>query len=299
MPSVSRAPGMDSVGFTATPSRRRLQPQYDEEMDWSPITTQHRALNDNITSTPTSNRFGHIDAQTPSHPQSMNPFRFKVPAAPVEPARRLRNPAWLPAAKQEPPETGEVMFTRREHQPFSSQASNGSDASGGVEFKQPSFFAPQRDHDTSSLADLLNQSFSLGQEQELHAEEDNSPQGQPAATHSTRFERATMTVLLAVWLLAMFDAIPFAWHIQLSALSMAGVIALRGTGATRRLLSDTASSPLLYILSALGVAELTAICWVGLELWSGPSEQTGWYGAGILASMLLGPWVLSKLAKMM
>ncbi|QPG97586.1 hypothetical protein C2857_006574 [Epichloe festucae Fl1] len=300
----------ENMALAETPSKRQQKLQYAEEMDWSPITPQHRALNGDPT--PIPNGFGQSGDQIPSQSESMNPFRYKVPAAPVEPARRLRNPVWSPAPKQEPPETGKAMFTRRGHQPSSSHVSIGSDASGGVEFKQPSFFAAERDNDASSLADLLGQSFSLGQEQEqeqgVNAGELRPQQvqrhdgpigrggGQSCSTQSTRSEQAILTVLMALWLLVVCVPIPYGWEMQLGTLCIAGAMAVRGTGDTGRLMSDTGPVPLLlYILSALGVAELAAICWVGSEVWGGRSERVGWYGAGVLASMM-GHQALSKLA---
>lgn len=298
----------ENMALAETPSKRQQKLQYVEEMDWSPITPQHRALNDDPTRTP--NGFGQLGDQIPSQSESMNPFRYKVPAAPVEPARRLRNPVWSPAPKQEPPETGKVMFTRRGHQPSSSHASIGGDASGGVEFKQPSFFAAERDNDASSLADLLGQSFSLGQEQEQEANaggqrpQQVQRQGGPVGrgdglspwTQSTRSEQAILTVLMALWLLVVCVPIPHGWEMQLGILTTAGAMAVRGTGDTGRLVSDTAPVPLLlYVLSALGVAELAAICWVGSEVWGGRSERVGWHGAVVLASMM-GRQALSKSA---
>ncbi|KAG6040748.1 hypothetical protein E4U41_007188, partial [Claviceps citrina] len=263
----------NGMGWAETPRKRQQQQQqeqqfqYDEEMDWSPITPQqHGGVgNDHLTPGLTltrKNGFGKSEfgAQTPSQGGSMNPFRLKVPAAPVEPARRLRSPVWSSAAvKQEQrPETGRVVFTRRSsrghqrHEPSPSQASTSSEGSGGVEFKQPSFFAPQRDHDTSdSLADLLSQSFSLGHEQEAAApaeEHTSSRQDQDrghvaalgkargrggvssrplATTPSARveLEQAILAALLAVWLLGMHvSSRPGSrgCEIQLGVLSAAG-----------------------------------------------------------------------------
>ncbi|KHN95491.1 uncharacterized protein MAM_06548 [Metarhizium album ARSEF 1941] len=153
---------------TETPTKRTQQLQYDEEMDWSPIIPQHRALTDSQASL--TSKFGPTNGGHSPLPEAKSPFWCKVPAAPVNPAQRLRNPVWSPAPKREPPETGKVMFTRRGHQPTSSPVTVGSDLKGGVEFKQPRFFAPQKDHDASSLADLLSQSFTLGQDQQETAE---------------------------------------------------------------------------------------------------------------------------------
>ncbi|KAK2592618.1 hypothetical protein QQS21_009683 [Conoideocrella luteorostrata] len=298
-PMSSSLGSIGNTGLTKTPTKRpqqQQQLQYDEEMDWSPITPQHRALNNNAT--PTPNRAGQFNDQRPSHQEPTSPFWYKVPAAPLEPARRMRNPVWPSVPKQVPVETGNAMFTRRGHKSNASQASIGSDASGGVEFKQPSFFAPERDHDASSLADLLSQSFTLGQEQEKGTENPRIEQvGQNAAPISqkargktkpqqSRIERVILTILVSLWLLVMFVPIPYRWEIQLATLPAAGVIALRGTGDSDRLMSHSMTPGFAILLSALSVAELAAICWVGSEVWSGRSEQAGWYGLAALASML-------------
>jgi hypothetical protein len=191
------------------------------------------------------------------------------------------------------------MFTRRGHRPTPSQTSVGSDGSGGVEFKQPRFFAPQRDHDASSLADLLGQSFTLGQEPHDSTESADGAEEQRGSAVSTRQDRSQNTtakalgleytvlaVLLSTWLFTMFARLPYAWETQLAALFVAGVIALRATGDTSRTLANTAPGPAVYISSALGVAELAAICWVGSAVWDGQEGQVGWYGAGALTSML-------------
>lgn len=291
-PQGSSQPTFGSMKLTETPTKRPQQLQYDEEMDWSPITPQHRALKDNPT--PTPNKFARINGESLSQPEAKDPFWYKVPAAPANPAQRLRNPIWPSAPKQEPVETGKVMFTRRGHQPTSSQTSIGSDANGGVEFKQPSFFAPQRDHDASSLADLLNQSFTLGQDQQDVGENLGDPSVAARTRNdlgqhpkqSIRFLSTILTLLLSTWLLVIFVHLPYAWEVQLMTLFLAGVIALRSTGDTSIMLSQTTPGPAVYVFSALGVAELAAICWIGSEVWGGQSEQVGWYGIWVLASML-------------
>lgn len=164
---------------------------------------------------------------------------------------------------------------------------------GGVEFKQPSFFAPQRDHDASSLADLLSQSFTLGQDQQDHVEDTieqgvlNSP-STVAGQHARRSDAQStiLMILLSCWLLTMFVPMQFSWELQLTTLFAAGVIALRATGDTSSIVSSSTPGPAVYILSALGVAELAAICWIGSEIWSGESAPVEWYGVGVLASML-------------
>lgn len=293
-PQTSRRLVFGGVRPAETPTKRTEQLQYDEEMDWSPIRSPHRALNDNAT--PLTSKFGRTNEERLSSPEAKNPFWCKVPAAPVNPAQRLRNPQWSPApTKHEPAETGKVMFTRRGHPPTSSQTTLGGDTNGGVEFKQPRFFAPQKDHDASSLADLLSQSFTLGQDQqgedaETAAEQSGSTapaKSMPQTSAKPSPEPTVLTVLLSAWLLAMFANVPYAWEVRLTTLFMAGVIALRRTGDSSYTLGNRMPGPAAYILSALGAAELAAICWVGSEVWSGgQSDQTGLYGVGVLVSML-------------
>ncbi|KAG5942260.1 hypothetical protein E4U60_007402 [Claviceps pazoutovae] len=318
-----------------TPNQRRYQQaQYEEEMDWSPIPPRNLASEGTAAITPTSTRFSHrFDAQTPSRPQldirqeyqagfqgpgttefsnaatARSLFRSQAPLAPVQPSRQLCNTPWPSVeAKQEPLATG--MATRKRHQRYSSGSSTNSDGEGNVDFKPPSFFAQDRDREASSLADLLNQSFSLGQDDQgsTTEEQDSSTEERgfqrlsqrparrepsakrahrprPTATHSASLEPVILAILLAVWLLASYVPLPYGWEIQIGALSMAGLIALRNTGDTGRATSGTTPTLLLYVLSALAVAELAAICWVGSALWSSRLEQLGWHGAGVLTSL--------------
>lgn len=317
-----------------TPNQRRhQQAQYEEEMDWSPIPPRNLASDGLAAITPMSTRFSHrFEAQTQSRPQldtrqeyqagfqgprttefsnaatARSLFRHQAPLAPVEPGRQLCNTPWPSVeAKPEPLITTSIA-TRKRHRRYSSGSSTNSDGEGSVDFKPPSFFAQDRDREASSLADLLNQSFSLGQDDEgsTTEEHDSSTEErgfqrlsqrptrrEPSAkrahrstvTHSVSLEPVILAILLAVWLLVSYVSLPYGWEIQIGALSVAGLIALRNTGDTGRATSGTAPALLLYVLSALAVAELAAICWVGSALWSGRSEQLGWYGAGVLTSL--------------
>ncbi|OAA37632.1 hypothetical protein NOR_07009 [Metarhizium rileyi] len=287
----SLQPGFGPTRPTETPARRTQQLQYDEEMDWAPITPQHRALNDDPT--PSMNRFGQVNGHPSSPLEAKSPFWCKVPAAPTNPAQRLRKPLWPSAAKHEPIETGKAMFTRRGHQPTTAQTSVGSEAISGVEFKQPSFFAPQKDQDASSLADLLSQSFTLGQDQEETTDIITERRQIPASTRSVNHTTVKsnvgsiiLTISLSIWLLVMFVHVPHAGEVQLTALLIAGIIALRGTADTSSMLANTTPGTAAYISCALGVAELAAICWVGSEVWTGQSDRVEAYGVGLLVSML-------------
>lgn len=303
-PQSSSQPSFGNIGLPNTPPSRPQQGlQYPEEMDWSPITPQHRAVSGRpapiapIALTRQPN--GRAENQAASPPETKSPFWYKVPAAPVEPARRLRNPPQAAQPKPEP--AANPIFSRRGHKPTPSQGDE-IDAVKGVEFKQPSFFAPQKDHDASSLADLLSQSFSLGQEQDDVAEdlrstdnrvrkEQNTPiassPGQTQSRQAAQTELIALAVLLLIWLATAFVQLPYSWEIQLVVLLVAGLIVLRGTGdISGSMLGDTAPGAIAYVLSVFGVAELAVVCWIGSEVWNGNAEQVDLYGAAALTVIL-------------
>ncbi|OAA78587.1 hypothetical protein LEL_05410 [Akanthomyces lecanii RCEF 1005] len=275
-----------------------------DEMDWSPSqpsTSQHRAFRNTDPAAPRP--FGQSPTQQgdDGSGSSKNPFWFKVPAAPINPARQMRNPPNMPVLRKKPVEKDDVFFTsRRDSAEFKNRGGAGSSA--GMAFKNPSFFAPENNDEANSLADLLGQSFSLSQEGQSHdknaatASFPLSPSSfslrhAPGAQQSPRrrpVELMTLSVLLPLWLLlsAFSSSIPYRLALQGVLLVAAGVIALSGT----REMDDRrppASQPKLVdaVLSALGVVELAGVCWVGWETWTGRVDVGG-YGAGVLAVML-------------
>ncbi|KAJ6782215.1 hypothetical protein PWT90_06721 [Aphanocladium album] len=102
----------DSPLATAPVFKPLSQPQhadYGDEMDWSPSQPQHRAFRSSPERKETARPFG----QSPTQSDGVNPFWFKVPAAPVNPARQLRNPPNMPVLRKKPVEQDDVFFTSR------------------------------------------------------------------------------------------------------------------------------------------------------------------------------------------
>ena len=274
---------------------------YGDEMDWSPsqpATSQHRAFRNTNTAAPRP--FGQSPTQhgNGGAGSSKNPFWFKVPAAPTNPARQMRNPPNMPVLRKKPVEKDDVFFTsRRDSAEFKNRGGAGSSAS--MAFKNPSFFAPEENDEANSLADLLGQSFSLSQEGQSHDRNAASSSSSPSSSSLRRargtqqnsrhcpIELMTLCVLLPLWLLlpAFPSAVPCRMALQGVVLVAAGVIALSGT----REMDDRRppQQPKLVdaALSALGVVELAGVCWVGWETWTGRVDVGG-YGAGVLAVML-------------
>ena len=301
-PNVKSDLSFGNPPLPGTPTHRPQQVQYAEEMDWSPVPVapQHRAFADQSSPSKGARTFGQPQNQA----ESSNPFWYKVPAAPLNPARRLRNPTRAPEPKEQQVETNRVALKRKQRE--ANEKKGLGDAGSGVEFRQPKFFAPTSGaDDASSLADLLNQSFSLSQEQD-EEEDAGAANGGPqdglqnwkktTATFSKKtsenpgvrpVEPLVLAGLVITWLLTLAIDVPYELECRTAIMAVAGIIALRGTGDASQALDSTSyPAPTAYVLSALGIAELAAVCWVASEGWKGETLQVGLYGAGVLAAML-------------
>ncbi|PHH79746.1 hypothetical protein CDD83_3830 [Cordyceps sp. RAO-2017] len=298
-----------------TPFRPSPKLEYAEEMDWSPITPRHRAFADQ----PSPNK-GVGGLAGPGEDKSHSPFWYRVPAAPVNPARRLRNPPRAPEPRAAPVETNKVLFTGRRPESSGSIREGGRGEIGAsVEFRQPQFFAPERNDDASSLADLLSQSFSLSQDQdeaEATEEEEEAEHrwgsklaASPGGSHSWGTPKAktkrppkneaghgntwdprlagppALAALLLLWLSTLALSIPRRTECQIAVMAAAGLIALGGQDNARS--AERRGSVADYAFSAWAVAELTAACWVGSAVWTGQEMgAVGWYGSAVLAAIL-------------
>lgn len=276
---------IDNLGIS--PPRRNQVVEYSEEMDWTPTQSQsqHRAFAD-LPSNGAKRAFG----EAPLHPES-SPFWYKVPPAPINPSQRLRNPPNAPVLRSKPAEKESVFFTSKSQ----AQRRNNDEDNRGVTFKEASFFSSPEDTEANSLADLLNQSFSLGHETEDKAHGSRPISGWKttsgsAADVNLRSPRAVeaiiLTTLVFLWLLTASLPIPFGREMQLAILSAAGTIALRVTGDTSRdMKEEKVPNTATYVGSVLSVMELAAVCWLAWEVWK-EEIDAGKYGFGVLVAML-------------
>lgn len=249
---------------------QQQQVDYGDEMDWSPSQPQHRALRSSPQHNDTAARrlpFG----QSPTQGEDKNPFWFKVPAAPTNPARQLRNPANMPVLRKKPVEKDQVFFTsRRDSAEYKKQQEGqrtGAEDNGSVgstSFKHPRFFAPEENDEANSLADMLGQSFSLSQDQQqqqnAQMDEDAHHRGTSSSPFSVKgastrlghqdhgirhgttqkstvarhIELLVLCVLLPLWLLpSLIPSVPYQLELRAVILVGAGVIALSGTSQTQ------------------------------------------------------------------
>ncbi|KAI9170884.1 Integral inner nuclear membrane protein ima1 [Paramyrothecium foliicola] len=275
----------DSVAPAPPPP---AEPGFPDEMDWAPTASQtspHRAFNDVKPFGAPARSFGEAPTQL-----NTKPFWYPVPAAPVNPAQRLRNPPVAPLLMSNKVKKEENNFGTTFGVPQDKKKQTEDD--GGVTFSQPKFFAPERDADeANSLADLLSQSFTLSQELEDEGTAEDTPVTRPVAAKSKPNVRSimaaravTVAVLLASWLLASLAPFSFRTEGQLLVLGVAGAIALHATGDTTRYSGETLGL-VAYAESILGVLELAALCWVGWQTWTGAGE-VGVYGVFVLGALL-------------
>ncbi|OTB03514.1 hypothetical protein M426DRAFT_321669 [Hypoxylon sp. CI-4A] len=132
--------------------------QFDEEMDWTPSASQHRAFNSyNPYKVKNMNpRFS--DAPIEAKP---GPIWYKVPPAPTTPAQRLRNPPMQPIIRESPKEAKENFFQSSARGPVDI-GSSSQGKSSNIMFAEPKFFAPEDKNDPrDSLSNMFASSFSI------------------------------------------------------------------------------------------------------------------------------------------
>ncbi|GFP58480.1 integral inner nuclear membrane protein ima1 [Trichoderma asperellum] len=274
--------------------QKGLRSQDPDAMDWSPVPkqlqrSQYRAFQDS----PVPSKLGARPfGQSPTQPDA-GPFWFKVPAAPTNPAQRLRNlpsaPLFNRAFSEPRREEGDFGFGKHRLDEMREEPSRAS----SVDFKGPSFFAPEDPDDTDALADALGQSFTFANDadEESDSEETVVNEELPilsSGQSSHIYDLYFLVTMFLLWFIPLIATVPYCKEAQLTILSIAGIIAIRSIGgATQQLLGgDSNSSGLaMFIASVTSVGELSALCWTGWQLWTDQGDVFQ-HGAAVLASML-------------
>ncbi|KAF9871217.1 hypothetical protein CkaCkLH20_11386 [Colletotrichum karsti] len=294
-----------SFGFgTPEPQIQQPQIQYSEEMDWSPTQSRHRAFNDLGPPKAPNQVFGQPDPGPNS-----SPFWYKVPPAPITPAQRLRNG---PKPLLTKPAEKKSIFATSSMNASKSSADAGREGLRDVAFAQPTFFAPSSSNPSdprNSLADMLNSSFTLSQDEDEEGRPGSSSAGNRTANAETTTNTAggplartaglrnnrlldvfTLAILLAAWLHATSASYPYTRDVTLGAMVLSMAIAVHLTGdAIRDLRREATPSWASIINTSLGIGELAVACHFALQIWddrlSGPNS--GLQGASVIGTMLL------------
>jgi hypothetical protein len=170
--SGARKPGLgfQSLSITEQPPPSPPPPSYEEEMDWSPTTSRHRAFSSFRPEGQAHQGF----SQAPTSEEKRGAFWYRgLPPAPTTPAQRMYNPPNQPrlrssivAAAARP----EVSF--REAPGRSGVSAQGvtdgpQESAKRVDFAGPSFFPPVPENDPrNKLSDIFSESFTLRPSQE-------------------------------------------------------------------------------------------------------------------------------------
>ncbi|KAI0843363.1 Ima1 N-terminal domain-containing protein [Hypoxylon sp. FL0890] len=183
---------------------------YEEEMDWTPSASQHRAFSsyNPYRVKNTNPRFN----DTPIEPKS-GPIWYKVPPAPITPAQRARNPPMRPIIRESPKEKKEIFFQNSARGPLDIGSSSQGTLSD-VKFADPKFFAPEdKDDPRDSLSKMFASSFSISPSPDEEAFRGNNTNslfdvGHSAADVQNRrisryLELAVLGGALYTWVLAL------------------------------------------------------------------------------------------------
>ncbi|KAL0941568.1 uncharacterized protein CTRU02_204331 [Colletotrichum truncatum] len=289
----------------STPEPQTQQPQvhYSEEMDWSPTQSKHRAFNDFGPPKAPNQVFG----QPPQGPNA-SPFWYKVPPAPIAPAQRLRNGPKPLITK--PVEKQSIFATSSMNASNAHAAADGDkEKLGDVAFAQPKFFAPSASNPSdprSSLADLLNSSFSLSQDDPDEGDDNgggfesrnmsaetanNGPSARTAGLRNNRLlDVFTLATLLAAWLHATSASYPYSRDVMLGAMVLSMAIAVHLTGdAIKDMRREVTPSWASIINTSLGIGELAVACHFALQIWDSrmPEATSCVQGASVIGAMLV------------
>ncbi len=157
-----------------SPSTYRMAEALEEsdpdEMEWTPSQSEHRAFNSGISAQREDQSFNGA----PSGPEA-SAFWYKIPAAPMTPAQKLRNPPSQPVLNAPSAGAKENFFKKMTSDRPSSSASFGATKPrANYELAQPKFFPPGSTEDGTGLADAFDKAIRID---ESEADKEQSAKG--------------------------------------------------------------------------------------------------------------------------
>ncbi|KAL5345887.1 hypothetical protein ACLOAV_008917 [Pseudogymnoascus australis] len=264
-----------------------------DEMEWMPSQSVHRAFNSGLS----AQRDGQHFNQAPSGPET-SPFWFKVPPAPITPARKLRNPPNQPLLSAPSEEVKQNFFNRMTSNMLPGQGSRAPKESSrnDAPFAQPKFFPPDELEDTTGLADAFGAAFSFDEREAAENERAAREKAQSQATSAASVLSGNLTavalgVLLWFWNLSFHRPTEYSRSMTQAAMTGCILVGLRSLmDHTTVAISKTASrwsiafAILAAVESAAAVYILVASNAVAPEA-IGPVRT---YGSALFGVMILG-----------
>lgn len=152
---------------------QQQRPQYQEDMEWTHDTPQHRAFatyqpgqateKRGFNETPTTNKSGVFWAKIPPKPTTPAQRVFNPPNRPVfrtSPASQSNNPLGFQGSTSTGVSAGSTMFGQHRQQQQQQQQLFKATPSNTI-FAQPSLLLPPPSDERDSLAEAFKQSFSI------------------------------------------------------------------------------------------------------------------------------------------
>jgi hypothetical protein len=275
--------GLGSLGLSDRPAV--LPPQdapapattYTDEMDWSPSGSQHRAFaNHNPYKIRNPNpRFS--DAPIEAKP---GPFWYKVPPAPINPARQLRNPPLKPLIRESPKDKKELFFSGNNGGPVEMPMVRGNDS--GLVFKDPKFYAPRPADDPRDKLSRLMGSFSISPSPDEDASQTSSRPSTKQKDGKVRMaELIAVFGALYLWVIALGSEEAYASTLNLACACTCLIISIR---LTADLLMDAqrqqgrSASLLGTSLATVGLGQVLGALILLARIWSTNASSSVDYG---------------------
>ncbi|KAJ9138601.1 Integral inner nuclear membrane protein ima1 [Pleurostoma richardsiae] len=265
--------------------------RYEEEMDWSPTQSRHRAFN----TFGSSQRLGQSFGQAPVDAKAGH-FWYKVPPQPTTPAQRLFNPPSAPIIRTSPATTENLLFRgTKDKSHLQQKRDSTAPEEKAVEFRGPSFFPNTSKNDPrSSLSELFDQSFSLTPVDKQPGRSRSATRAGTLLVDSGR-GRITRLVELAIlagcmgawWYAEASSNSERSSQVILAVLVVCLAISLHVNADTlRSIAADRELRWMPAVGLVLGIAELSLACQFGMMLWAGSGEEH--ISCGTRPSWLIG-----------
>jgi len=249
---------------------------YDENMDWTPTHSQHRAFR---TYDPTRSQprgFNQAPVDT-----NRGEFWYKVPPAPTSIAKRVRNPAQTARITQTHGQRETFSF-RSAHRPLAGLDAPATEGHATVEFAEPSLRLPDEapNDPRNSLSELFGRGFTLSPSQEPRDDSPNrsgrrargpSPSPADARRPGRPAELLLVVACLVGWLHAAAARHEYALHVKLGIICACLAVSARVTGDSVREYKAAKALGLRggaasVVNAVLGVVELALACHFAFEI---------------------------------
>ncbi|KAI0541415.1 hypothetical protein GGR58DRAFT_18922 [Xylaria digitata] len=291
---ISRA----THGTTQLPQVEPPITHYDDEMDWSPSASQHRAFSsyNPYKIKNTNPRFSDI----PTEPKP-GPIWYKVPPAPTNPAQRSRNPPMRPIIRESPKEKNTNFFQPTGQQPINFTSGSQQDSTA-LNLAPPKFYAPEpKDDPRDGLLSLFENSFSLSPSPEQEKRDRNAQKTGTSDSHvegETTVPKRTMTrvaefvALLAAlcsWIFALGSEEHYGRSVALASICVCLIVSVRLAAdleVDHQIRRDKRPPVFVPSFAKLALIQVVAVILLMWNIWSGSS--TSMSSSGAYGNILFG-----------